>query len=482
MQILFNYNFNPEDIVDLDFEALYEKRRRDSCFAFVFEKNEKIYALRDHFGIVPLYFSWRENELVFSTTLDPLLTSKSRLDLQGYKTYIALGTAKVLPLLEHIRIAPPGSVIEIDKRNKEIKPIYEYRFKKLRLDRSVKMSDLVQLLDHLLLQATKRTVKYDEVGLYLSGGIDSAITGVYLTKCGVKVNAYTCSRWGKQGSEMQYSTMNSERIGVRYHYIDALDSKKVKESLDKIVDVYKVPNADPASIGITSLQLHTPISKEKQIYGGQGADTINCAMSLLNIGYMSSFMPGFLRTKISPQMSNDIIDSCIRIRSRGLLNSKDMPQTIMNSIQAISGKIERLSIAGMLIYHTPQDSETLSAPTINSNILYSNPFYDVDVAEFFLGIHLRYRIRFSREYLAKRFLDKIVLRKLAGKHLDAEVIKIKKTFNIPLHLYGVDKELEKFEARANIPSDIRSKFAAYILSKYCASRNINYGHHWHKEI
>lgn len=126
MQILFNYNFNPEDIVDLNFEALYERRRRDSCFAFAFEKDDKIYALRDHFGTVPLYFSSRENKIVFSTVLDPLITSESQLSLQGYKAYIAFGTAKILPLFEDIGIVPPGSVIEINKRNKEVKPVYIY--------------------------------------------------------------------------------------------------------------------------------------------------------------------------------------------------------------------------------------------------------------------------------------------------------------------------------------------------------------------
>ncbi len=468
---LFNYNFNPKDIADLNLKALYEERRRDSCFAFAFEKDNKIYALRDHFGTVPLYFSWRENEIFFSTTLDP---SKSQLTLQGYKAYVAFSTAKILPLFEGIRIVPPGSVVEINKRSKEVKVVYTHRFKKSLNLNFFRMDDLVEILDHLLLQAVKRTIKYDKVGLYLSGGIDSAITGVYLNKCGVEVNAYTCACKGDKSFETQSAPICAERIGVKEHYIDVLNSKKVKESLDKIIDVYKVPHGNPTSIGATSLWLHTPLSKEKQIYGAQGADTITCSVWIQNIAYMFSFIPQFIKRqinyqlsikrKINYQLSNDITDNYIRFYSMGLLNSKDLPPTIINTIQAIQGKIQRLSVAGMLICHAPGDGEGISAPVINSNILYSNPFYDVDVAEFFLGIPLKYRINL----LCKTFrniLDKVVIKELAKKYLNP-VMEVKIGFGIPLDMYGLDKKIEKSEVPINIPKDVESKFSAHVFSKF----------------
>jgi asparagine synthetase B (glutamine-hydrolysing) len=120
-RLLFNYNFNPRDIADLNSQALYEIRRRDSCFAFAFEKDNRIYALRNHFGTVPSHFSLREDEMVFSTTLDQLITPESRLDVKGYKAYVAFGTAKILPLFKGIGIVPPTSVIEIDRRSEEVK-------------------------------------------------------------------------------------------------------------------------------------------------------------------------------------------------------------------------------------------------------------------------------------------------------------------------------------------------------------------------
>jgi hypothetical protein len=473
MQVLFNYNFNPEDIIDLNFEALYEMRRRDSCFAFAFEKDGRIYALRDHFGTVPLYFSLKGDEIVFSTTLDQLITSDSRLNSKGYKAYVAFGTAKILPLFEDIGIVPPASVIEIDKRSKEVKVRYTYKFKRCKFNRFCTMDQLLKLLDRLLLQAAKRTVKYHSVGLYFSGtGTDSFITAAYLRRLGVDVNAYICSRWGPKGSEAQYAPENAERAGIKKFFIDVLNPVKVKEALDKVVDIYKVPHGYPTSIGVASLWLHTPLPKERQIYGAQGADVIGFAMGDQNMAYISSFIPTFIRSRVSDRLSGDMIDNYIRISSRGLMSSADMPSTIMSIIQSIPGRIQKLSLAGMLICNTPGEGEILSAPAINSGILYSNLFYDVDVAEFLLGLGLRHRLSFKLSF--KEFLDKVIIRAIAKRHHYKEVGKVRKGFIIPLEIYGVNQELKKIESPINIPTDIRSTFAAYMLYKYCESRKVEW--------
>jgi hypothetical protein len=466
MQVLFSYNFNPEDIADLNFEALYEMRRRDSCFAFAFEKDGRIYALRDHFGTVPLYFSLRGDEIVFSTTLDQVIAPEPRLNSKGYKAYVAFGTAKILPLFEGIGVVPPASVVEIDKRNKEVKVRYTYRFKKWKLSRFCTKGELADLLDRLLLQAVKRTIKYHRVGLYFSGvGTDSFITATYLRRMRVEVNAYTCSRWGQEGSEARYAPENAERAGVKKLFVDALNPEKVREALSKVIDVYKVPHGLPESVGIASLWLHTPLSTEKQIYGAQGADTITCTVGVQNVAYIYSFIPCFIRSRISDRLSGDVIDSYIKICSKGLLSSADMPPTIMGIIQSMPGKIQKLSLAGMLICHSPGDGELLSAPVINSGKLYSNLFYDVDVAEFLLGLSLRHRLSFKPSF--KELLDKKIIRTIAKRHRYKEVVKGKKGFTVPLDIYGIDKELEKVEAPVNIPTDASSSLLhIYFINTY----------------
>jgi len=117
--------------------------------------------------------------------------------------------------------------------------------------------------------------------------------------------------------------------------------------------------------------------------------------------------------------------------------------------------------------------KALSAPAINSNILYSNIFYDVDVDEFFLGIPFAKRLNFT---FSLQLLDKIVLRQLAQRESELKdihhILKMKKGFNVPLHVYGLSEQLERTKPLINIPSDTESKFAAYVFSKYCKLKNL----------
>lgn len=108
IKILLNYNFNPLDIADNDFKSLFEKRRRDSCFAFVYQKDGKIYAIRDHIGTAPLYFRKINDEIKFSVNLNSLIINRSCiLDPEGVRYFIAFGTPKLKSLLNEVKIVPP---------------------------------------------------------------------------------------------------------------------------------------------------------------------------------------------------------------------------------------------------------------------------------------------------------------------------------------------------------------------------------------
>ena len=123
---------------------------------------------------------------------------------EGYKCFIAFGSAKIISPFDKVHVVPPGSVMRIDKRTYDIDIIYQYKFKPRTL-KGYSGEALVKELDKLLRQAVSRTITQRRVGLYLSGGIDSALTGVYLSQLGVDINAYTSAPWGKHSSELRYA-------------------------------------------------------------------------------------------------------------------------------------------------------------------------------------------------------------------------------------------------------------------------------------
>jgi asparagine synthetase B (glutamine-hydrolysing) len=122
MKILLNYNFN---IADLDFfsnnfENLFGIRRRDSCFAFVYENEENIYAIRDHFGQIPLYYRIYSNgNIKFSLSLIDLLNSECRFNYEGLRHYLSFATSRIITPFQEIQVVPAGSVVKINKKTKK---------------------------------------------------------------------------------------------------------------------------------------------------------------------------------------------------------------------------------------------------------------------------------------------------------------------------------------------------------------------------
>ncbi|MFH1841345.1 MAG: asparagine synthase-related protein [Candidatus Nealsonbacteria bacterium] len=471
-EILLNYNFNPLDIADEDFSSLFESRRRDSCFAFVYKKQSFFYAVRDHIGTVPLYFRFVENNVKFSTTLAPLIDKNCQLDLEGLRYLIAFGSSRIKPLFKEIRIIPPGSVVKIDCQSQKAEVIYRYKFKVKKLS-CKSFFECVNKLDELLLRAVKRTCKFDKVGLYLSGGIDSALTGIYLKKLGKKVNAYTSARWGKISSGLPFSKMSAEKIGVENHHIDFLETDKYEDAVSYIPDLYGSPHSSTTGIGVASLWRNSQIGKENQIYGSEGCDILAGSVPAQYISYFLDFLPVFVKKRLHKNIKyKSLLQNHLSFRSNGLIKEC---QDLKDYFDFRLPKTAKISLTEIYITQTPQGGEAIAGPAIRNNIIYSNPFYDADVIEFMLSIPLRFRLAFSMKKKTKIYFDKIIVRKLAKRYLSKDLIFRKKGFHIYLNrddrtkkiLAGVPKEI------LGIPLiDEELKFRARIFLDWCKSVGI----------
>jgi asparagine synthetase B (glutamine-hydrolysing) len=472
IKVLLNYNFNLPDIADNDFESLFEKRRNDSCFAFVYQKDNKIYAIRDHIGMVPLYFRFMDGEVKFSTSLTALSDKTCNIDLEGLKYFIAFGTTRLKPLTQEVMIVPPGSVIKIDAVNRKTELIYRYKIKNLAQFTGNSLSDYVDRLDEIFMEAVGKTLKFNTVGLYLSGGIDSALTGIYLKKNGAKINSYTSAPWGKNSSEIPFAKINAEKIGVNSHYIDYLDGDKYPKIINNISRLYGSPHGTTTGMAVASLWDNTKINEEKQIYGAQGCDTITCSVSSQYISFFLEFFPKIVRLKLHDYMGGSLLKNYLSLITNGLVDDHEYLHDYL--IPGMS-KISMLSLSGLYVAHTPSDGEVISGPAVNNNILFSNPFYDIDLIKFFLSIPLRFRLKLVSQSKTKITIDKIIFRKLAERYLPKELVWRKKGFTVSLN------RSDKFSSTlSNLPDkilDIPLKnqemgFRAMLISGWCDSIGI----------
>jgi len=461
MKELVNYNFDTNDL-SLNYKSLFETKRRDSLFAYAFENEDgEIIAIRDHLGNVPLFYRFYKNEFIISYKLNDMIRKNDKISIEGLKYYLYLRTTKLEPLIRGIKMVSPGTVLCINLKTKETKELYSYKIEKKEYFGLKSKKEYLKELDDLLNQAIKRIIKFDTVGLYLSGGIDSALIGIYLKKNGINVNAYTSAPWGMLGSEVKFSKTNANKIGVKKHEIIPLSSKKYEYYSKKIPIFYQGPQGNSSLLGIISLLEESEVRSELQVFGGQNADAMTCSMLQQTYAFFSEFVP--LRVNKFYKYK-EINEKFLSFLTKGQINNN---QWFSEKYKENRNRLFILSLLGMYIGYTPSDGDILLKPSLYNGSFFSDPYYDMDLIEYNLRIPLIKRIGFSRESKIFLSLKKKLFQSLALKYLPKEIVFRKKGLTVS---FKRDQESIKFFNKLpdkiydfNLLSD-QSKFAAYIFN------------------
>ncbi len=427
-RVLLSYNFDQKDIEDHQFETLFCERRRDAAFAFAYSRDGYIYALRDHLGTIPLYYRYTSQGIRFSTNLTELINPEDELVPQGVVTYLKFGTPKLSPLVSGIYLVPPGTVIQIDPRTQTVTQLYRYSLTPRKIPTNTSLKDLTEELDVLFSQAIHRLIQFQTVGLYLSGGIDSALIGIYLRKAGVAVNAYTSAPWGRISSDVPLAKANAQLIGVNNHAIDYLETSDYPHAIAHIPNLYKQPHGTTTAIGVSNLWLHTHIAQEKQVFLGQNSDTMLCSVPAQHLTYFAYTLPFLLRRRLHPAFQHrNLVTSYLTLAKR----FSQPLDTLCTLIPPQSfTRIQKLTHAGIFVAHTPSDGEVLTQPALSHNIVASNPYYDVDLIEFAMGIPFHHRVTINRASKLKVVFEKKILRALAIRYLPRTTVFRKKGFAV----------------------------------------------------
>lgn len=426
--VLVTYNFSEADIADGDFRALFETRRRDATFAYARKESDgSVLLIRDHLGTVPLYYRTDGNAVRASLFLPDLWKETDTLSEEGLRTFLGTGTAKVSSLFAEVQIVPPGTAMRVHEDGTTA-ILYQYRVEPRELP-GWSFADCLTEADRLLLQAAKRTLKEKTVGLYLSGGIDSALTGIYVKRAGGTVHAYTGTPWGDESEEARLAKRNGETIGVAKHTLRPLDTKQYGTYSEKAVARYRNLCGATSKMAIVCLLEETEVSKERQVYFAQNCDTMNTSVPDQSLLFFARIVPRPFRRFFHRLLGrSSIIDEFVSFRTTGLV--KHYPPLVPYE-QGYS-ILQKLAIAGMYFGHTPVDGDIVILPSIAGNQIVSNLFYDMDVVEFALGIPLIHRIEWSRESKIGIALGKRVFRELARRYLPSEIVDRKKGLTVPV--------------------------------------------------
>jgi asparagine synthase (glutamine-hydrolysing) len=180
---IFTTNTDTEVIVHA-----YEEYGRDfpnsfnGMFAFSLHDMAKrrLYLVRDHIGIKPLYYAFNKNYMVWGSEIKAILASnlvERNLDVESLGEFLAW---EYIPgegtLIREIRKLEPGKMIEIDLDYPECNPEVYWDVPNTENYQNKKPSEWEEEVDQKIRECVKRQLVSDvPLGAFLSGGVDSSL-------------------------------------------------------------------------------------------------------------------------------------------------------------------------------------------------------------------------------------------------------------------------------------------------------------------
>jgi len=431
-------------------------------FALLDLKKQRLYVTRDRFGVKPLYYYFDGNRLVFSSEIRPFrhyipMQYDRENVMEGLKMrYVGAPDT----IYKDIKKVEPGQVLCFDLSAPEVVLTKNYYVSTQPMgSRKQEFRKLVKEYGDLFEQAVERQLMADvEIGVLLSGGIDSAlVAAVAKNKSEKPLKTFTVGF--EEGlfesdeigmAQETAKTLGIENIHVRTGFVDFI------EDLKKIIRIVEEPIATNSIIPMYSLSRLTS-QHVKVVLSGQGADEplygYRKYKGLIFLKHLENF--GFLRKGLQFSGMKKVKKEEVR-RFYEAAVEKDMLVAYReyNSISS-ADEIERLlqksglEETGSVLHkkdvlfkekwspRLPSEKSIISFPFLDLRnsladdlLMYTDklmmhfsvecrvPILDNDLIEFIESLHHSYKLSFSK--------GKIIHKKFATDYLPESIINRKK--------------------------------------------------------
>ena len=254
-------------------------------FAFaIWERNSgRVVLARDRLGIKPMYYAERPGCFRFASTLPALLAAgdvDTAIDPAALHHYLSWHAVVPAPLtiIKGVRKLDPATIctIEPDGRRRE-ETYWQLEVGPRAADRALTEMEWREAVRDALGKAVdRRRVADVQVGVLLSGGLDSSLLVALLSELGqkdLKTFSVGFETIGDvEGDEFRYSDLIASRFGTDHHRI-RVDGARAIESLPGMVAAMSEPMMSHDAIGFYLLSQE--VSKYVKVaQSGQGADEI----------------------------------------------------------------------------------------------------------------------------------------------------------------------------------------------------------------
>jgi len=273
--------------------------RLNGMFAIVIwdAKINKLFLVRDRFGIKPLYLLEEENRISFSSEIKSfkaLPNFKFELDESHLDEFLLFRNLINKTLFKNIRNLKPGKYLEFDENGN----YKEISFYNLNEDGNLKIDH--NQLDHIFANALEKSVKSQlisdvKVGCQLSGGVDSSLVTYFASESTLDKNLETISILfeNPKFSEEKYIDAVKNKLNLTSDK-HTLSQEYFFNAFDKATWSFEQPINHPNTIGLYLLSENAK-DVVTVLLSGEGADEILAGYSrFIDFEHHSFFSKDFL--------------------------------------------------------------------------------------------------------------------------------------------------------------------------------------------
>lgn len=292
----------------------FEHLRGEFAFILYDKVKRLLLAARDRFGIKPLYFSRPSGRFVFASEMKAIFAGgwvTPKLNAAGVDPLLEVDPRNAQFPFEGIEHVPPASylLLQLDSRAVELASYWSPDIPGAAaapIQGSVAdaAASAAKVVREGLEEAVRLRLRADvPVGLYLSGGVDSALVGALMVRnLSTPLHSFSISFTGSERNEQKHTRQSAAFLNTAHHEL-AVTREMLWDNLADTVWSTEMPFATLAPIG--NFLLSREARKHvKVVLNGQGADEVF-------LGYRSFFQDAINQTRTARASG---IDTGIRLR------------------------------------------------------------------------------------------------------------------------------------------------------------------------
>ena len=259
------------------------------AFAIWNEGKKELFLARDHFGVKPLFYSVKDNQLIFASEIKALFEYPSiypKIDREGISELFGIGPAHTpgVGVFKGIEELKPAHYLVFNRSGMRIKEYWKLKSRMHTDDFETTCSTVKELLTDAI---ERQLVSDVPLCTFLSGGLDSSIITLYSANYCKKhnlpmINTYSVDYVDNDknfqktdfqpNSDSDYINLITNKLGTKHHTI-YLDTPELADSLKEAMIARDLPGM--ADVDSSLLLFCKAVKKEATVsIMGECADEI----------------------------------------------------------------------------------------------------------------------------------------------------------------------------------------------------------------